>query len=78
MKLVPAFRKPLVTLKYVPKADCDPNPAIDVLWRKWTNESEGKPERNSDAAFGTTLQLVRIFKVASSTFIFILFLNKAG
>jgi hypothetical protein len=34
-------------------------------WRKWTNDREGKPKQNSDAAVATTLELTSVFTAAS-------------
>jgi hypothetical protein len=50
--------------------------AINVYWKKWTNESKGKPEQIFDAACETqVLELVRVLKEASKNFILIFLLN---
>jgi hypothetical protein len=71
-----------VILKIVPKAACDPencSSAMNVHWRKSTNESEGKPEQKFDVAFGTVLKKVfPLFREASKKLIFNFLLNKAG
>jgi hypothetical protein len=48
---------------------------MNVHWKKSTNESKEKPEQKSDAAFGTILELVIVFKEASKSFILIFLLN---
>jgi hypothetical protein len=42
--------------------------AINVFWRKWTNESEGKPAQKSDAASQQLLESISVFKEASRNF----------
>jgi hypothetical protein len=54
-KLVPAFRKPPVTRKDVPKAGHELN----------NNEREGKTEQKFDAAFGSIFRIRNVFKEAS-------------
>ncbi len=54
-----------MTLKIVPKAACDPencSSAMNVHWRKSTNESEGKPEQKFDVAFGTVFKISKYFQ----------------
>ncbi len=67
-----------MTLKDVPKADCDPKKfskvTMNVHWRKLTNEKQGKPEH--DAAFGTIIRIA-VFIQASINITFIFLFNKA-
>jgi hypothetical protein len=64
---VPAFQKPPVTLKAVPKATvCPKNCSVSLPWvalekSKSTNERGGKPEWKFDAAFGTILRISKVF-----------------
>jgi len=51
-----------VILKIVPKA------GYKCTLEKFTNESKGKPEQKFDAAFGTILKSVNVFKEASKNF----------
>ncbi len=52
-----------MTLKDVPKADCDPKKfskvTMNVHRRKLTNEKQGKPEH--DAVFGTIIRIGKCF-----------------
>jgi hypothetical protein len=43
-------------------------PGMNVYWRKWTNESQGKPEQKFDAAYGTFLELVSVSKEAETLY----------
>ena len=61
-KLVPAFRKPPVTLRNFPKAAYDSENCSSAMNRESTNESEGKPERKCDAAHGTSCKLNKDFQ----------------
>ncbi len=67
-----AFRKPPVILKKLFL-----KPAVNVHWRKSTNESKGKPEQKFCAAFRTIFRIrtVSVFKEAGRNFIFIFLLN---
>jgi hypothetical protein len=58
-----------VILKIVPKA------GYECVQEKSTNESERKPEQKFDAAYGTGLELVSVFKEASKNFILFYLLN---
>ncbi len=50
------FRKPPVMLKIVPVH------AMNVHWRKSTNESEGKPEQKFDVTFVTVFKISKSFQ----------------
>jgi hypothetical protein len=54
-----------VVLKIVPKA------GYECTLEKTDHESKGKPEQKFEAAFGTLLELVSVFKEASKNFILI-------
>jgi hypothetical protein len=61
-----------VTVKVVMKAACDPEnlcePAMNVHWRKSTNERQGKPKQMRLSE--QSLELVSVFKEASRTLYF--------
>jgi hypothetical protein len=68
-----------------PTAACDSKKivfkaaAMSVLWRKPTNESEGKTLKEIRCSFWNNLQfLVSVFKEASRNFILIFLFNKTG
>jgi hypothetical protein len=48
---------------------------MNIHRRKWTNESQGKPEQKFDAAYGIFLV---VFKEASINLLLILLLDKTG
>ncbi len=67
-----------MTLKIVSKAACDIkstgiflHPLRSGHCGKSTNNREAKPKHNSDAAFGTILELASVFIDASKIFRFI-------
>jgi hypothetical protein len=56
---------------------------MNVHWRKWNNEREGKPDQKCYVAFGTIFTLFgtmfrisKCFKEASRNFIFSFLFNK--
>jgi hypothetical protein len=60
-----------VVLKIVTKA------GYECTLEKLTNESEGKPKKIFNVAFGTIKKLVKVFKEESKNFVCIFLLNKA-
>ncbi len=52
-------------------------PAMNVHWRNSTNESEGKPEQNFDAAYGTIFRVVFSRKQAEILHLFFCLTSQA-
>ncbi len=61
-----------MVLKIVTKA------GYECTLKKVTNESEGKPKKKCNVAFGKIKKLVSVFKEASKNFVYIFLLIKAG
>jgi hypothetical protein len=77
------FQKPPVVLKIVPKAALHVklrgffgHPMRGGLLRKLAIERQGNLYENSDAAFGTTSEVVIVFIEESKMFIFIFLFNR--
>jgi hypothetical protein len=51
-------------------------PVINVHWRKWTNESEGKPEQKFVGVLEQFLEVVSVFQRSKQNFIFYLSLEQ--
>jgi hypothetical protein len=75
-ELAPAFCEPPVSLKVVPKPACDRKSAMNVHWKKSTNESKRKPEQKFDAAFGTIFGISKCFQRSKQNFTLVFLLNR--